>query len=815
MTQAIATRPAEERFPGLADLAPRDAPEPVQAQLWDGSTVAGGLAGFFADQQCLEIHPGDDGARRIGLAELEWLKFTRPIDCVRSAEAFRRHGTKVEMLPVRSPFCITFSNGRVLAGELFGYGADLGGLGMYVADDAGAATRYFVPVGGIESFTVGERLGKLLLERGQITREGLELALERQSALRRQRLGSLLLERRLINRGQLEKAIAEQAARPVRPLGEVLVEMGMLTREQVMNALAEQRKNRRKPIGTILVEMDLIDKDTLHAVLAQKVGVPYLDLRQYAFDPNWADFAPYPVCKQHRMVPLYRGEGGVTVALDDPLDVEKLNSLGFALGAHVVPVLASAADIEWALERHPERRLYEALEDAAAGERVQPTEAQLEGDDAQALAQRLSGELQAHAEPLQEQHLNAGDSTLVRLVNRIIADAYQRKASDIHFEPGDGRGRLRVRFRRDGALYEYLTLSSRFRSAVVSRIKIMANLDISEHRRAQDGKIDFKRFGGLPLELRVACIPTQHGLEAVVLRLLEAVKPLPMSRIGLPPEALARLRTLAERPYGLILVCGPTGSGKTTTLHSVLAHLNTSDTKIWTAEDPVEINQAGLTQVQVQPHIGWTFATALRSFLRADPDVIMIGEIRDAETARTVVESSLTGHLVLSTLHTNSAPESITRLIDIGVDPFNFTDALLGVLAQRLTRRLCPRCREFEAASAEAVRALAEEYCAGTALQPEAQIALWRSSYAVDGGLRIARPVGCKLCGGIGYAGRLAIFELLVASPEVKRLILRQGSVEQIVAQAIAEGMRTLKQDGIEKVLQGLTTIEQVRAVSN
>jgi type II secretory ATPase GspE/PulE/Tfp pilus assembly ATPase PilB-like protein len=816
VTQATALERTEDNFPGLADLAPRAKAEQVQARLWDGSLFEGELAGFFADQHRLELRLRDSGGDElIRFGDLQWLKFTRPVDFTRNAEAFRRHGLKVEALPAHSPYCITFTNGHVVAGDLSGYGADLGGLGLYVVEEDDKVFRLFVPVDGIESFAVGERLGKLLLERGQLTGDGLELALERQRALRKQRLGGLLLEHRLISRAQLEQAIAEQAQRPVRPLGELLVEMGMLTREQVAGALAAQRKNRRKPIGALLVEMELIDKDTLQTVLAQKVGIPQVDLRKYTFDPNWMDLAQYPVCHQHHMVPLYRDEGSVTVALDDPLDVEKLNAIGFALGARIVPVLASAADVDWALERHPERRLYEALEDAGYPEGVPPAAAELEGDDAQVLAQQLAGEITASAESPQEQHLNASDSTLVRLVNKIIADAYHRKASDIHFEPGDGRGRLRVRFRRDGALFDYLTLAARFRAAIVSRIKIMANLDISEHRQAQDGKIDFKRFGGLPLELRVACIPTQHGLEAIVLRLLEAVKPIPLGKIGLPPQALERLRTLAERPYGLVLVCGPTGSGKTTTLHSVLAHLNNADAKIWTAEDPVEITQPGLTQVQMQPQIGWTFATALRAFLRADPDVIMVGEIRDAETARTVVEASLTGHLVLSTLHTNSAPESITRLIDIGIDPFNFTDALLGVLAQRLTRRLCPRCRKFEAAGAETVRALAEEYCAGTSLRPDEQIAAWRSAYAVDGELRIAKPVGCKVCSGIGFAGRLAIFELLVASPAVKRLMLGRGTVAQVAAQGLAEGMRTLKQDGIEKVLQGLTTIEQVRSVSN
>src|SRR6185295_1503245 len=280
-------------------------------------------------------------------------------------------------------------------------------------------------------------------------------------------------------------------------------------------------------------------------------------------------------------------------------------------------------------------------------------------------------------------------------------------------------------------------------------------------------------------------------------------------------QSLTRLRRLAERPYGLILVCGPTGSGKTTTLHSVLAHLNTPDIKIWTAEDPVEITQAGLTQVQMHAKIGWTFATALKSFLRADPDVIMVGEVRDAETARMVVEASLTGHLVMTTLHTNSAPESVARLVDIGVDPFNFADALLGVVAQRLVRRLCPRCTRLEAAEEADGIALAQEYCAGTELRPEAVLSLWRQAYSADGRLHRGLAVGCKECGGTGYSGRIALYELLSASPAVKKLIQQRATAEQIRAQGLQEGMRTLKQDGIEKLLQGLATIEHVRAVAN
>ena len=282
----------------------------------------------------------------------------------------------------------------------------------------------------------------------------------------------------------------------------------------------------------------------------------------------------------------------------------------------------------------------------------------------------------------------------MRLINSMIAEAHAQGVSDIHVETQPGREKVRIRFRKDGHLKPYLELPHTYRSAVVARLKIMCDLDISERRKPQDGKINFARFApGHRLELRVATIPTNNGLEDVVLRLLASARPIPMDRLGLSPQNLARLRQAVDRPYGLVLCVGPTGSGKTTTLHSALGHINTPARKIWTAEDPIEITQAGLRQVQVNPKIDWTFAKALRSFLRADPDVIMVGEIRDRETAQMAIEASLTGHLVLSTLHTNSAPETVTRLLDMGMDPFNFGDSLLAVVAQRLVRRLCPHCR--------------------------------------------------------------------------------------------------------------------------
>jgi type II secretory ATPase GspE/PulE/Tfp pilus assembly ATPase PilB-like protein len=340
-------------------------------------------------------------------------------------------------------------------------------------------------------------------------------------------------------------------------------------------------------------------------------------------------------------------------------------------------------------------------------------------------------------------------------------------------------------------------------------------MDISEKRRPQDGKLDFEQAGLPPLELRVVTLPTAHGLEDVVMRILSAPKALSLAQLGLAPRVLEGLKDAASKPYGLVFVCGPTGSGKTTTVHSLLAHINTPDHKIWTVEDPVEIVQEGLCQVQVNAKLGLGFVDVLRSFMRADPDVIMVGETRDAESARTVIAASLTGHLVVSTLHTNGAAESVVRLLDFGLDPFNFADAMLAILGQRLVRRLCPSCREPYEASRVEIESLANEYCRDSELTPAEVIAGWHArDSGADGEMTLYRACGCERCDQAGYKGRMGIHELLTATPLVKALILGRASGREMARAAAREGMLTLKQDGIDKVLQGHTDLAQVLLVS-
>ncbi len=675
------------------------------------------------------------------------------------------------------------------------------GLFLYLPHgESGAVRPVFVPQASYSDFVIAD------------------LAVEPASAPGPPALASAAAPARTVQ--QLIDAIAAQQRMPVLRLGEALRAMGLIGAQQLEAALERQRSEPGVPLGQVLVRSGAVSALDLQAALARKMGYPQVDVGAFAPEVEALRCVPFAVAHRLQALPLLRRGAQLVVALDDPTAREALDELEFVAQARVVPALAAGADIARALPAAYERYGLNSRGDGpgatgAAG--AQPPD--FDPNDASQLVASLElqhGEAERDDDPILEQ----SDNSLVKLVNTMIVDAWMQRVSDIHIETQPGRDKLRIRFRRDGVLRPYLELPHTYRAALVARIKIMCELDISERRKPQDGKINFARFSPQHrIELRVATIPTANGLEDVVLRLLASHKPLPIEQLGLSPANLERLREAIHRPYGLVLCVGPTGSGKTTTLHSALGVINTPERKIWTAEDPIEITQRGLRQVQVNPKIDWTFAKALRAFLRADPDVIMVGEIRDHETAQVAIEASLTGHLVLSTLHTNSAPETVTRLLDMGMDPFNFADSLLAVLAQRLVRRLCPHCRSARPATAAEVEDLLADHLhafpAALRPAPEAVLADWIGRHGQGGRLMHHEAAGCPRCDGHGHEGRVGIHELLLVTTALRQLVVGGGRVEPLREQAIADGMRTLRQDGIDKVLQGLTTIAEVRATSN
>ncbi|MDE2310511.1 MAG: Flp pilus assembly complex ATPase component TadA [Betaproteobacteria bacterium] len=597
----------------------------------------------------------------------------------------------------------------------------------------------------------------------------------------------------IVTPAQLVAAVERQSGSNLK-LGDVLIREKIITQEDLETALAKQAINRKKTLGEILVSMGVVDEETIRRMLVEKLGIPFVHVRKYKIDPDAVLLVPVSFAKKHSIVPLFRKDKTLIVAMENPMNWELLNELRFLTNMNVVPVMASKGDILYAI-----KQFYKSAEST------------LQIDDL--TSDLISSE---GAENPTEETITEPDNSLVRLVNKVIVDACNQGASDIHIETYSGKRNTVIRFRIDGTLSKYYEFPPNYRNALISRIKIMAKLDISEKCKPQDGKIELKRRGEEKVELRVATVPTANGLEDVVMRVLAAAEPVPIEKMGLAPDVLKRIQKLVAKPYGLFLICGPTGSGKTTMLHSILGFINTPDRKIWTAEDPIEITQDGLRQVQVNSRIGWTFAAALRCFLRADPDVIMVGEMRDSETAKTAIEAALTGHMVFSTLHTNSASESMVRLLDLGMDPFNASDALVGILAQRLAKRYCEHCIRTHTASVDDINELVQEYCQNTPLDPDTVYQHWRVTYANESGeFSLCSANGCTECGGTGFKGRIGLYEFLEASVPIKKLIQKHATVEDLLFAAINQGMHTLKQDGIEKILQGYTDISQVRAACN
>jgi type II secretory ATPase GspE/PulE/Tfp pilus assembly ATPase PilB-like protein len=569
-----------------------------------------------------------------------------------------------------------------------------------------------------------------------------------------------------------------------------LLQQNRVTPESLQKALTLSKKTGAS-VETVLIQHFKVDKPEVGKSLSLFYGCPFR-----AFDLD----LPVPVeligklkkafLVHYSWVPLSWGKEGVEVLIDDPKDLRKTDHIKALLATGKIRFSVGIKEdihqfIEHFFAPHREEELVNTL------------------DNLDTIIPDVTFEEEADDEE-EIDNIDESSSQVVKFVDQVLITAFRKNVSDIHIEPSPVTKATAIRFRMDGVCQEYIQVPNIMAPGILSRLKIMAGLDIAERRLPQDGKIKMKRKGIPEFELRISTMPTAGGFEDAVLRILAKAGAMKLSQMGMSERNLDVLKRLIVQPYGLVLVVGPTGSGKTTTLHAALGHINHTEIKIWTAEDPVEITQRGLRQVEVKPRIGLDFARVMRGFLRLDPDVIMIGEMRDKETASIGVEASLTGHLVFSTLHTNSAPETVTRLLDMGLNPLNFSDAFLGVLAQRLIRRLCTACRKAEHPDRSEFEQMASEY------GPEAFEA---TGFQHDEDMKLYRPVGCERCSDAGYKGRMGIHELMEGTKTMKGLIKEAASTERLFPQAFADGMTTLKQDGILKVFQGYTDMNEIRRV--
>jgi len=798
--------------------AAQTVPEPCEILGLNNARNAGHVILIAAEERVAQINvPPARNAMPLKFSQFRALKLLRPLKLLPQPE---KGALNFDERP-RSHFKLRFHGGGEMKGQTVGFVQDEMGLFLFppLSDKDDAVLRVFIPAEVLESFEVGERLGDMLVKDKLATPEQIEDAANEQADLRQRRVGDILVARQIVTAAQLVQAIEQQAKMPMVRIGEALLAMELITQADLDDALAQQRLDRSVPLGELLVRKGVVSRQALQSALARKMGYPLVDVESFEVEPDAVAKVPFAVAKRLEVLPLVLRDGRMFVAMEDPTRRVALEEIEFIAQLKVTPTLAKIGALQYAIPNAYERFGHDA------GARTHDTIPGLNFDFANETSGTLMETLERDsaedaAKDEDDKAIEQSDNSLVRLINSMIIEAHVQHASDIHIECQPGKEKVRVRFRKDGVLKQHLELPHTYRNAMIARIKIMCDLDISERRKPQDGKINFARFSSQhKLELRVATIPTNNGLEDVVMRLLASSKPLPLDKIGLTPANFAKLTEAVQRPYGMVLCVGPTGSGKTTTLHSALGYINTPDRKIWTAEDPVEITQTGLRQVQVNPRIEWTFAKALRAFLRADPDVIMVGEIRDEETAEIAVEASLTGHLVLSTLHTNSAPETVTRLLDMGLDPFNFADSLLAILAQRLVRRICASCRVATTMPDAEVDEFLDDYLHAfpAETRPERQALRddWTARYGDQGKLVRYRSPGCAKCENTGFKGRAGLHELMTVSKGLRRQIQTGARAEELAHTALLEGMRTLRQDGIEKVLAGVTSIEEVRATSN
>jgi type IV pilus assembly protein PilB len=559
-------------------------------------------------------------------------------------------------------------------------------------------------------------------------------------------------------------------------LGELLVRNNLITKEQLSKALDEQKETgSHGRLGSILIKNGLISEPDLTSFLSKQYGVPSINLTDFEVDPAVIKTIPFEIAQKYQIIPVNRAGSTLIIAMSDPSNIFAIDDIKFMTGYNVEVVVASETAIKASIDKFYDQSA--SLADVMSGLEMEDIEVVGEEEDVDISSLERATE----------------DAPVVKLVNLILTDAIKKKASDIHVEPYERV--FRVRYRIDGVLYEVMKPPLKLKNALTSRIKIMAEMDIAERRLPQDGRIKIKLGGGKDMDYRVSCLPTLFG-EKIVLRLLDKSSlQLDMTKLGYEPESLAHFKREIHKPFGMVLVTGPTGSGKTVSLYSALSELNKSSENISTAEDPVEFNFAGINQVQMHEDIGLNFATALRSFLRQDPDIIMIGEIRDFETAEIAVKAALTGHMVLSTLHTNDAPATVSRLLNMGVEPFLVASAVNLITAQRLARRACPDCKVVDEIPVQAL--------IDAGVPPEEA-----PDYVCYKG------VGCPKCNGTGYKGRVGFYQVMPMLEEIRELVLNGANTAEIKRETMRLGIKTMRQSGLTKLQEGVTSFEEVLRVT-
>jgi type IV pilus assembly protein PilB len=748
----------------------------IVVHLLDGSIVHGKLVHYLAaHENMIVLHEPDLNAIEIPLDKVRYVLFRQQLTTPNASHPIHARTGEAVIPNSVQPYHVYFKDGAKLHGRTFTSSIDMSGLHFFQMVDDNHVARIFIPQQTIKSYHIGPLLGEHLIKTTDVTPEHIAEAMKQQEALRNKKLAEYPEIRAALNSEDLKKILKNQSSyiisgeHNIPLIGEMLLEEHLVTREQLDEALTEQKKDRSKKIGQLLVEMGAISTETLHIALAHKLSIPFVKLREFDFPPNVFKLLPVDIAHKHLVVPLFIFEDRLVIAMDDPSHIETIDLLRFITGRNLELTIATKEDIEWVINN------YYSIEEYI-------------NEDLTAAEEQLSGGM---AE-LNEQELNeimrlGKEKPIVHLVNSIITDAIRRRASDIHIRPQEQRVDLLLRV--DGSMIKIRSFSKGLLPAISSRIKIIGKMNIAERRLPQDGRARVNDRNET-VDLRISVMPSING-ESIVIRLLNVHVGLKsVSDLGFNMSDEERFVDLLHKNNGIFFVTGPTGSGKSTTLYAALKEVINQNVNIITVEDPVEYHIDGITQIQVHSQIGYTFARALRQILRHDPDVIMVGEVRDEETAKIAVESALTGHLVLSTLHTNDAASAIARMLEMGIEAYMLGPTVLGILAQRLVRRNCPHCADIENVAPHVRKLL--------------NVAEDEVFY---------KGVGCDNCNHTGFNGRLAVYELLMVTPKMRELIERRAGTEEVYHQALLDGMTQLTKHALDIARQRKTSLSEVYRV--